>query len=79
MEKLVMTQQHANEMMDDLALLFFCAVGAEIIFDEDGEPTFSDVDVQQGSAYARNKFCEICDELAEQMGGEWKVTAGDED
>lgn len=71
MKKMVMTQHHANALMDNLAFLFLCAKG--IPEDENGEITLTDEIRESCETFARATFNKICDELAEKEGEPWKV------
>lgn len=77
MEKMVMTQCHVNALMDDLAFLFLCAKG--IPEDENGDIALTDELRKECKTFAQEKFCEICDELAEKEGKPWAIVPCDEE
>lgn len=69
-EKMVMTEKLANQLMDTLACVAISATGGAI---EDANGNFNQEQMEFAQAYARQTFCDILETWEEQMGKEWNI------
>lgn len=69
-EKMVMTEKLANQLMDTLACVAISATGGAI---EDANGNFNQEQMEFAQAYARQTFCDILEAWEEQMGKEWNI------
>lgn len=67
MEKMVMTEKLANELMDVLACVALSATGG---VDPDN---IDEKQVEYAQEYAKNTFCELLDAWEELTGKEWDI------
>ena len=67
MEKMVMTEKLANELMDLLACVALSATGG---VDPDN---IDEKQVEYAQEYAKNTFCELLDAWEELTGKEWDI------
>ena len=70
MEKMVMTEKLANELMDLLTCVALSATGG---VDPDN---IDDEQVEYAKEYAKNTFCELLDAWEELTGKEWDIKMG---
>ena len=69
-EKMVMTEKLANQLMDTLACVAISATGGAI---QDANGHFNQEQMEFAQAYARQTFCDILEAWEEQMGKEWDI------
>lgn len=69
-EKMVMTEKLANQLMDTLACVAISATGGAI---QDADGNFNQEQMEFAQAYARQTFCDILETWEEQMGKEWDI------
>ena len=69
-EKMVMTEKLANQLMDTLACVAISATGGAI---QDVDGNFNQEQMEFAQAYARQTFCDILETWEEQMGKEWNI------
>ena len=69
-EKMVMTEKLANQLMDTLACVAISATGGAI---EDDNGHFNQEQMEFAQEYARQAFCDILGAWEEQMGKEWNI------
>lgn len=69
-EKMVMTEKLANQLMDTLACVAISATGGAI---EDANGNFNQEQMEFAQTYARQTFCDILEAWEEQMGKEWDI------
>lgn len=67
MEKMVITEKLANELMDVLACVALSATGG---VDPDN---IDEKQVEYAQEYAKNTFCELLDAWEELTGKEWDI------
>ena len=67
MEKMVMTEKLANELMDLLACVALSATGG---VDPDN---IDEEQVEYAQEYAKNTFCELLNAWEELTGKEWDI------
>ena len=67
MEKMVMTEKLANELMDVLACVALSATGG---VDPDN---IDEKQVEYAQEYAKNTFCELLNAWEELTGKEWDI------
>ena len=68
--KMYMTKKLADALLDALACLAISAIG--------GDP-FNEETIAKAEKYARNTFCELCDDMEKDLGKTWVVIDEDED
>lgn len=69
-EKMVMTEKLANQLMDTLACVAISATGGAI---QDANDHFNQEQMEFAQTYARQAFCDILEAWEEQMGKEWDI------
>ena len=69
-EKMVMTEKLANQLMNDLACVAISATGGAI---QDANSHFNQEQMEFAQEYARQTFCDILGAWEEQMGKEWNI------
>lgn len=69
-EKMVMTEKLANQLMDTLACVAISATGGAI---QDANGHFSQEQMEFAQEYAKQAFCDILGAWEEQMGKEWSI------
>ena len=69
-EKMVMTEKLANQLMDTLACVAISATGGAI---QDANGNFNQEQMEFAQTYARQAFCDILEAWEEQMGKEWDI------
>ena len=67
MEKMVMTEKLANELMDVLACVALSATGG---VDPDN---IDEEQIEYAQEYAKNTFCELLDAWEELTGKKWDI------
>ena len=67
MEKMVMTEKLANELMDLLACVALSATGG---VDPDN---LDEKQIEYAQEYAKNTFCDLLDAWEELTGKEWDI------
>lgn len=68
--KMYMTKKLADALLDALACLAISAIG--------GDP-FDEGTIAKAESYARNTFCELCDDMEKDIGKTWVVIDEDEE
>lgn len=68
--KMYMTKKLADALLGDLACLAISAIG--------GDP-FNEKTIAIAEKYAKDTFCELCDDMAKDVGKTWVVVVEDED
>lgn len=68
--KMYMTKKLADALLDALACLAISAIG--------GDP-FDEETIAKAEKYARNTFCELCDDMEKDVGKTWVVIDEGED
>ena len=71
--EMVMTNELANQLMEDLMCVAISAMGG-IIENEDG--SFDSEQVKMAEAYAKETLCNILGEWEEMNGTRWKIEKG---
>ena len=71
--EMVMTNELANQLMEDLVCVAISAMGG-IIENEDG--SFNSEQVKMAEAYAKETFCDILGAWEEINGTRWKIQKG---
>ena len=71
--EMVMTNELANQLMEDLMCVAISATGG-IIENEDG--SFDEGQVKMAEAYAKETFCDILGAWEEINGTRWKIEKG---
>lgn len=69
-EKMVMTEKLANQLMDTLMCVAISATGGAI---QDANGHFNQEQMEFAQEYARQAFCDILGAWEEQMGKEWNI------
>ena len=69
-EKMVMTEKLANQLMDTLMCVAISATGGAI---QDANGHFNQEQMEFAQEYARQAFCDILGAWEEQMGKEWDI------
>lgn len=69
-EKMVMTEKLANQLMDDLMCVAISATGGAI---QDANGHFNQEQMEFAQAYARQAFCDILEAWEDQMGKKWDI------
>jgi hypothetical protein len=69
-EKMVMTEKLANQLMDTLMCVAISATGGAI---QDTNGHFNQEQMEFAQEYARQAFCDILGAWEEQMGKEWSI------
>jgi hypothetical protein len=76
MEKMVMTNKLAEELMNVLACVAISAMGG-LIENEDG--SFDEQQMEYAERYAKKTYCELLEAWEELTGKEWKIRVEDEE
>lgn len=71
--EMVMTNELANQLMEDLVCVAISAMGG-IIKNEDG--SFDSEQIEMAEAYAKETFCDILEAWEEDNGTRWKIEKG---
>lgn len=69
-ENMVMTEELANQLMDDLACVAISATGGAI---QDTNGHFDQEQMEFAQAYARQAFCDILEAWEDQTGKKWAI------
>ena len=69
-EKMVMTEKLANQLMDTLMCVAISATGGAI---QDANGHFNQEQMEFAQEYARQAFCDILGAWEEQMGKDWNI------
>ena len=69
-EKMVMTEKLANQLMDTLMCVAISATGGAI---QDANGHFNQEQMEFAQAYARQAFCDILEAWEDQMGKKWDI------
>lgn len=69
-EKMVMTEKLANQLMDTLMCVAISATGGAI---QNANGHFNQEQMEFAQEYARQAFCDILGAWEEQMGKEWNI------
>lgn len=69
-EKMVMTEKLANQLMDDLMCVAISATGGAI---QDANGHFNQEQMEFAQAYVRQTFCDILEAWEDQMGKKWDI------
>ena len=69
-EKMVMTEKLAHQLMDDLMCVAISATGGAI---QDANGHFNQEQMEFAQAYARQAFCDILEAWEDQMGKKWNI------